>query len=91
MKRNSGAEMTALNLWHFFGWGVGHVPKRPEVLSVRAPRNATQELSLPRKFPIGWTKKKPGQKEGRVATMKLTKQPPLGPVFDLLCCYTRVQ
>ena len=36
-------------------------------------------------------KRKAGAKKGRVATMKLTKPPPLGPVFDLKYCYMRVQ
>src|SRR5215470_12792221 len=43
MKRNSGAEMTVLNLWHFFGWGVGHVPKYLIVFRSDMPRNATQQ------------------------------------------------
>src|SRR5215475_15913764 len=43
IKRNSGAEMTVLNLWHFFGWGVGHVPKYLIVFRADMPRNATQQ------------------------------------------------
>ena len=43
MKRNSGAEMTVLNLWHFFGWGVGHVPKYLIVFRAGMSRNATQQ------------------------------------------------
>jgi len=43
IKRNSGAEITVLNLWHFFGWGVGHVPKYLIVFRADMPRNATQQ------------------------------------------------
>ena len=64
MKRNSGAEMTVLNLWHFFGREVGHVPKHPKVLSVGAPRNAPQALFLPRNFAMGGTKKSQAVKPG---------------------------
>ena len=42
-KCNYWAEMTMLNLWHFFGWGVGHVPKYLIVFRSDMPRNATQQ------------------------------------------------
>jgi len=43
MKSNSGAEMTVMNLRHFFGWGVGHVPKYLIVFRADMSRNATQQ------------------------------------------------
>jgi hypothetical protein len=43
MKCNYGAVITVLNLRHFFGLRVGHVPKCPIEFRADMPRNASQQ------------------------------------------------